>query len=290
MKYIKRLLVILGIIIALLIMLATPALAIGNPTSITFGTVSPYNMYQVFCNVLSTGDMLVASLPYIHYDGGDPTDYTGKQAFSFQLLSTDETTVLFQTPVVDYEDTIIGIYLTASQVTTAGISQSGSYWLRLAPNPALFTPTEGTNQKSAQLSASDWITTTLGNTQTYLRQWCINRALELQTLDAPTGGYTVYVNGVQYLNTLATQIFIAGIPGLDQMCPTLFQSSSSGIQLSIPANSYSTGTVSGTSGTPNVTGSGTLWTTITATDEFISIAGDSNNYQISSITDDTHLV
>ncbi len=292
-QIVKRLIYCFTIALTMLLLFASPVLAIGDPDSISFGITSPYNKYAVYENVIEDGDMLFAALPFIEY-ASEPTDYTASEAFTFQVLDTVGTTVLYQIPVVGYQDTIIGIYLSAAQVTAGSLVYGSAYYLRLAPNPTLFTPSEGTNQASAQLSGDDWNTGTLGYTQTIsasnsLRMQMITWALQLEDYDSPTGGYTVYVNGIQYLNTVATQIFINGISGLDQMCPPLFQVSSADINLTIPAYSYSTGTVSGTSGTKNITGVGTDWTTISADDEYMTITGDSKTYKIDTVTSATTL-
>ncbi len=311
MKKLKRILYLIGVVLTLVFLFATPifAIPVTNPTSITFGITAPYNKYAVYQNVIENGDLLFAALPYIHYAGGDPTTYTSRQAFSFQILNSAGTTVLYQTPIVNYEDTVIGIYLTAAQVTAGGsdLTYGGANKLRLAPNPTLLTPTEvdsngqNGNQQTVTLFLGDWNTGTLGYTKVTsasnsLRLQMLSFALDLYNLDLPTGGYTVFVSGVTYLNTVATQIFINGISGLDAMCPTLFQVSSSGIALNPGQYSYSTGTVSGTSGTNTLTGVGTSWLTAitangqTAVAQWIMITGDSNKYQISSVTTDTTIV
>lgn len=291
-RIIRRTLSVVGVLLIIVYCFATPVMAIGNPDSITFG-IGSNSQYAVYQNVVENGDLLFTALPYIHYTV-TPTDYTASQAFTFQLISTDGTTVLYQTPIIDYEATIIGIYLTAAQVTASSITYGGAYSLRLAPNPTLFTPTEGTNQATVGLNLSNWNTGTLGYTQTLtasnsLRLQMIAWALDLQDLYSPTGGYLVAVSGVYYLNTAGTQIFLAGIPGLDVMCPPLFQVSASGINLSIAPYSYSTGTVSGTSGTNTLTGVGTDWTTISADDQYITITGDNNRYKIDTVTGATTL-
>lgn len=290
-RIIRKALSVLGTLLVIVYLFASPVLAIGNPDSIYFGITAPYDKFGAWENVIQDGDMLFTGLADVNYASA-PNDYTASEAFTFQLLNTDGTTVLYQIPVVNYQATMIGIYLTAAQVTASSITYGGAYSLRLAPNPTLFTPTEGTNQATQVIGAEYWHTGTLGYTKlttasNSLRLQMIAWAVQLEAHDSPTGGYVVTVNGVDYINTTGSQVFLAGISGLDIMCPTLFQVSTTDINLTIGQYSYSTGTVSGTSGTNSLTGVGTDWTSITVADAWIKIANDINLYQITSASDAT---
>lgn len=102
-----------------LMLLATPTLAISNPDSITFGT-GTVARYKVFYNVYETGDMLFIAETYVHY-ASEPTDYTAEEAFSFNLMSSDLSATYLIANVPEYENKVISIYQTATQVTALGL-------------------------------------------------------------------------------------------------------------------------------------------------------------------------
>ena len=128
--------------------LSVPVFAIIDPTTITFGSGTDANMYQVFQNVAEDGDMLFVVESDIHY-ADTPTDYTAEQSFMFELLKTDGTTVIQSTPILEFENYVESIYFTDAQVTSFDLTWQDTYSVRLTGNPAIFgTPVEGTNQRT----------------------------------------------------------------------------------------------------------------------------------------------
>lgn len=230
-----RIIVVVLISMANLLLLATPAFAINNPNNIDFGTgIAKY--YKVFYNVLETGDWLVAAEGYVNY-AVEPTDYDPEEAFLFELVDTDAVTTLASKPLQAWGDRPIGIYLTATQVTTLGLTTGAAYVVRITPNPALFDgvnfggggAVEGTNQVSATLGAQDYSDQDLGDdggvpTSNNLRNGMITVAENMEANDTPADSYLATVQGYQYLSLDGGDLFIEGIPGLQSMCPILFQS------------------------------------------------------------------
>lgn len=233
MRWKRRiLLAICAVVVGVLLsaFFVAPAFAISDPDDIEFGSGTNTNMYQVFQNLDEDGDMLFVAETYIHY-ATPPTDYACSQAFLFELLDTDGTTVLYATPVLEYENYVTSIYLTATQAES--LTWGSAYSVRLTGSPSIFgTPTEGTNQKTASLMESDYIDDTpAGTSVTGLRIFCLDVAEDLEANDDPTDDYIITVEGVDYLTTTGGNIFLAGVPNLNVYCPTLFQTTSGPIEL-----------------------------------------------------------
>ena len=227
MKNYKKLLISTLLAVIVFCIPAYFALAISNPDSITFGS-GAYPEKRVFENVLETGDMLITAEIYPYY-AVEPTDYTADEAFIFELISVDETTTIISRPIVEYGDRPIGIYLSASQVTSLGIVSGTAYGLRLTGNPAVFASPTG-NTVIVHLSDTDYIDQTAsGNTTTtnLLRNKMIEYATNMENNDTPTSSYLSTYQGITYLSVTGADLFNAGIPGLDYMCPVLYVYSSS---------------------------------------------------------------
>lgn len=239
----------------------SPVYAIGNPTTINFGTGTTM-VYNVFYNVLETGDWLITTEGYVYYTV-PPTDYTASEAFLFELLNTAGTAVLASTPLNSYGDRPISIYLTATQVGPTGLNLTvgGAYGLRLTGNPLVFASPTG-NTKTVYLNSGDYINqagaTDVNNP---LRDNLIMMATNIQAEDILRGiitaltPYIVTVQGVRYLTILGGSIFLEGINSLSNICPILFQSALEVLPGDIPE---STGTYARTM-TPE-----RKWGTITA--------------------------
>lgn len=231
----KKLLSVILSLITLAILPATAALAISNPTSIAFGTGTSTNRYNVFQNILETGDVLIAAETLVAY-ASDPTDYTSQEAFNLELLDTTGTTVLFSSTIKKYGGGVNAIYLSASQVT-ANFTWGTAYILRIAGNPSIFGAlVEGTNKVTKTLQASDYINDTpAGTSLSGLRSFMITTAENLQTYDGVTT-YTTTNAAVTYITPTGSNIFNAGVPGLSGMIPTLFSVSAGVFQYTDPAH------------------------------------------------------
>lgn len=217
----KRLLVSVLIAVASVLLITSPVLAIANPDTIAFAS-SGAGRYKVFENVQETGDMLFVAESYIHY-ASEPDDYTASEAFSFQLLNVAGDTVLLQTAITDYEDTVISIYQTAAQVlANADLSSGTLYNLRIAGNPAMFgAPTEGTNMATKPLTADDWLDQSeYSGVDSWLYTFCITVVANIETSSGAT--HTAQVGGVTYLDASGATLFLAGIPSLNVFLPEIF--------------------------------------------------------------------
>jgi len=236
----KRLLLTFGtgLLALLLVVLPVFAITIGNPDTIAFGsgTGASANPYRVFANVLETGDFLFAAEGLVYYAVAQ--NYTASQAFLFEIMDTTNTTVLFATPLTSYGDRPIGIYMTATQATSANITSGTAYIVKITGNPLVFASPTG-NTVSATLATGDYFDEAIFGTtpasRSYgdpLRLWCLITAGNMQAYDVVTT-YLAYVQGYNYLTTTGGNLFISGISNLNNMCPLLFQASIQ--QLTAPA-------------------------------------------------------
>lgn len=214
-----------------LLLLVSPIFAIGNPDDIDWSDSTDASAkYNVFENVLETGDWLIVAEGFVDYTvTGIPTDYTASQAFLFELVDTDTVTTLVSIPLNDYGNRPISIYLSATRVTTdLGLTSGLPYIIRITGNPLIFPSPIG-NTVQATLAPTDFIDQSLGAdsdppNDNQLRNFLIAMAERIQAYDTPTDDYLASVEGYQYLTTVGADIFIEGIPELVTMCPILFQS------------------------------------------------------------------
>jgi len=216
-----------------------PVFALANPDAISFGApTSIQPTYRAFYNVNQTGDMLFMAESYVHYVSTPST--ASNVAFLFELLSPSGTTVLASTPLWSYEDKPVSIYLTASRVTTLGLTVNSMYGLRITGNPLIFTSlVEGTNMVTSYLDASNWSNQSLNSATTLspLRGFGLNMMTNIQVNDVPSTPYITTITGVTYITTTGSAIMLSGVTGLDTWCPQLFQFSVSTIQNVTPPSS-----------------------------------------------------
>lgn len=207
----------------------------ANPDAIQFGTgVVPGK--KAFYNILEDGDMAFMAEVYVKYNA-PPTVFTAGQAFSFLVLNNAGTIVLTSTPLIEYGDRPIGIYFTAANVNSLGLAENTLYKYRVSGNPTIFpTLTEGINMRTLTLTIGDWADMSLAtDTIDVLREFILGRWIikgmvyNINTTDNPTPDYYMTSGGKYYLNASGSPsgqtIFLEGIPGLDRMCPTCFQTS-----------------------------------------------------------------
>ncbi len=231
MRILKLLCRALAVAVMIVLAVVSPVFAISNPDAIAFYCVGSTPVVKVFYNVLQTGDMLFTAEQYVHYVV-TPNE-TASQAFMFEVLNTAGNETIASTPLKQYEAKPISIYMTANQVSTAGISVGEALILRIMGNPLMFASPTG-NSVNVTLGASNYIDQLLGEdggvaTSNNLRNFLIEMADDIETFDSPPAGseYIVTVSGVRYLSTEGSSLFLEGIPGLDAMCPIIFQYGSS---------------------------------------------------------------
>lgn len=195
-----------------------PVFAATNPTIIQWGNTSPASQYQVFYNVAETGDWLLIAESYI-----ETTDTNlSTNAFSFSLLNTAGTSIIRSVPLWSYGDRPTSIYISAADVTSLGLSVGGAYVIKLAGNPTLFSSSTN-NTITAALSSSDYSDQSTATTSLNpLKVFCVQMGQHMEVTDG-VSTYMTAVGGNWYVTSTAASLFLLGIPSLDVMCPTLFQ-------------------------------------------------------------------
>jgi hypothetical protein len=163
----------------------------------------------VFSGYLESGDMLFLVhykniyAPYYPYD--DPSQY-----FNLQLLDTDGTTLLHQTPCQQWGYVPGSIYINAD--SASGLTYGSGYYLRI------YGTFSGNPSVQYQLTAGDW----LGTTAAYLDQWILHTAYDMEDYYGSTLTASVAGKGT-VLNEVGGVTFIIGIPELEVVRPDLFQ-------------------------------------------------------------------
>jgi hypothetical protein len=203
----------------------------SNPATGNAWSWQDIDNLQVGISLAATANTTMCSevwvvISYTRDNPGSEAD----EAFMFELLNSSGNTTYATVPLQAYGDRPIGIYLSASEVATLGLSITGNYMVRIAGNPIVFASPTG-NSVNATLGASDYVDQLLGvdggiAPANNLRNYMIGMAGNIEDYDNPIDDYIVTVKGVRYLSTSGSSIFLEGVPNLDSMCPILFQYSS----------------------------------------------------------------
>jgi hypothetical protein len=249
--------------LSVMFFVVSPALATyADPVSINITSA------KVFRNVFATNDMLFImayDLAYVTIPT-DPADET-----YYMNLYDVGGTLLYSRGVNYYQANLNSIYLTAAQAAT--LTWGTAYTLKLVVNPSkVATLTEGTNMVTVALDPNfGYIDGTLVTTPALLESYLSTVMHTISTtLLALTPPITILITtGLNdVLNTQGSLYFRQAIPGLDTVCPNLFQVSSTDIvNPSFTATGAITAdqTIAGTLGTTTARGVSALasWFSIT---------------------------
>ena len=202
--------VVLLVTLLVLLSVATPAYAIEDPDSISIESVKVYE------GLWESGDMLFLVEYKIMYGSNpdeDPQDTFLLGVWAGAVKGPDR-------PLDYYYHNFTSVYLTAAQVATFGYTFEDELKVRVAGNPAYFPVlTEGVNMDTATLSAGNWVNGgDLETTRTYLAAWCIILAKVFEA----SWDITLLTSGDK-LNSTGMLKFKEAIPGLDSICPEIFQ-------------------------------------------------------------------
>ena len=170
---------------------------------------------SVFSSMTEDGDWLTVFLykniysPYYQYE--DPAEY-----FNLQLIDTDNSTIAQgKLPAWGYKPG--GIYI--AQDTAAYLTWGNNYTVQMEGTSAKFSSPEPST--SHVLLPTEYI----GSETFWLGEWIISSAgvieeyyginLTMSSLGNETFPYTI-------LNEIGCEIYIAGIPGIEELCPERF--------------------------------------------------------------------
>lgn len=194
---------------------ATPVAAVpAAPDSITLP-----KMYA-FRNLVETGDFSLVFESGINY--ATPPTITANQAFIFQLLGTDGTTILGTSTPFNYHNSGYGLGASAFYFPAATAPTWGAtYSIKITGNPAVFTGTIPSGV-FVVTEATYTASTTQDDNQHELYTAVLTIANDLQsswgsTYVMTTAGTTrtvLYQDGANY--------FRSAVPGIQSMSPYLF--------------------------------------------------------------------
>lgn len=188
---------------------SSSVLAIGNPISTSIVSV------RVFNNLWETGDQLYV-LEYKVMYASDPTE---EPEDTFLVGIWDTGVEVATKPLPYYYHNIAAVYLDAA---SAKVWES-ELTAQVTGNPVYFsTLTPGVNQASLTITSGYWISGTEEESRGYLGVWIISLATELET----SWGIDL-LTATNKLNSVGSLLFTEAIPGLTNICPTIFAVSGS---------------------------------------------------------------
>lgn len=200
----------LAIIIALVLLLgvATPVMAMAEPDDVSLDDI------QIFTNLINTGDFL-AIVPYSIPFTTIPDDDISK-TFIFRLLSPDGSTengTALAYPKYDkgYGDGVVSFYF------TSGMTWGEEYIFRVQENPAYYPSPQywdfviGDSNYTSDSDQQAALKAKIVDSATYL-----SPIFEYNLLSTSESGQTV-------LSLYGELYYLFAIPGLQSMCPDLFQ-------------------------------------------------------------------
>lgn len=194
------------------LLIATPVYAIANPDNVDIPD------RYVNRNILETGDMLLYGKYYVNY--ASVPDKSIDEAFYFQLLDTDGSTILATDIAYNYYNSgygygVFSFYFTAAQAPT----WSQVYTIRVSGNPSAFTDIP---VYDFTLTLSDYTaSTSTEDNQDEIYENVIDLANDLEdawSVTLLTSGDTKTV-----LDADGEQYFRKAIGGLQALAPDLFQ-------------------------------------------------------------------
>lgn len=190
----------------------TSVFAIGNPTGNM--TIESVRVYE---GLWETGDMLFVVEYQVEYAPDpeeDPQD-------TFLVGSWNATGAKGPDRPLDYyQHNFTSIYLTDNQSDNFTYVFEDELKVRVMGNPAYFPVlTEGVNMATVTLATGHWVNEgSLEDTRLYLADWCLTLAGVFEA----SWGLPLLTSGNK-LNSTGMVKFKEAIPGLDGICPQIFQ-------------------------------------------------------------------
>lgn len=208
-NWLHRLLV-LPVTLLVLLSVATPVYSIVDPDLISIESV------RVYEGLWETGDMLFL----VEYKDMYAVDPDEDPQDTFLLGVWDGAVKGPDRPLDYYQHNFTSVYMTAAQVAAFGYTFGDELKVRVAGNPVFFPSlVEGTNMKTVTLSGGNWLNGgSLETTREYLAAWCIVLAGVLEDSWSIT-----LLTSSDRLNATGMSKFKEAIPGLDSICPDIFQ-------------------------------------------------------------------
>lgn len=185
---------------------------------------------RVFTDYTKAGDQLFVFSYSVVYNEGDPTVNPGDY-FLVQLFDTDGTTLKAQKTLPAWGYSKPMCFYLASKLNGEPFLPSGeNYTIRIVGTVSKFPVVQPTASQTLGTTGDTWrgkITSELGSgvTGRKFRAWAIDTAKNIGDYYGESDDLIVQINNVTSLNADGGVIFLAGMPGLDSVCPDLFSSS-----------------------------------------------------------------
>jgi hypothetical protein len=208
---------------AIFFMVAPISATYADPTSISIASA------KVFQNVFQANDMLFVMFYNVAY-ASPPTD-APSDLFYMNLYDTNGV-LLYSRGINYYQYNVNAIYLTAAQA--ASLTWGSAYNFKLTANPSKVSSLVlGTNYVAGTLDPNyGWVTGTLATTPGLLQSYLTTQLAPMNvalTAMTPTNPILITTGSNQVLNTNGSLYLKTAIPGIDAICPTLFQVASNDI-------------------------------------------------------------
>lgn len=214
-------------LVLILSILPYPVNAVADPTSVSIVST------KVFQNVFATGDQLF----FVEYDvayGVDPTEHA-HDTYLMQIF--DGATLKAQKALSYYDLHIVALYMNSTQTT---VVWGSAITIKITGNPSVFFPS-GTPSYSRLLASTDWIEDVPTNsTHTYLGTYVLGIAQDLEDnwpVDPTTGLPLIYLlSADNLLSSAGALIFGECIPGLETVCPEIYETSTTSVTFTPATN------------------------------------------------------
>lgn len=174
---------------------------------------------KVFTSYSQDGDWMIGIDYYAQVPPAYPTEETG--LYLSLCFKTPGGTYLAKTQLTQWGNRIASIYLSKAAITYLGLVSKSPYVLTIEPTSLWASAPESATYV---LTGEDWI----GTNKLLLDKWVRDTAQEMSLLTGEslyterTPAGTVYDEGMGVLTDQGAQIFLAGIPELDEIRPNLF--------------------------------------------------------------------
>ncbi len=223
-----RILVIIGLVACVLFNNVAYATAISHPSSTPTITITTVHVNQ---NTATTGDVIFTGLydlPYTTLPTAVDPAWTADKAFIFQLIDTDNITILgLNTPypffASGYRQGVFAFYFPASANMTSVAKWNQPYTIRISENPSLFASPQSWD---ATISTSSYTTfVTQADNQADLGSSVIALAQTLQSFYSCTlltsSGFRTVLSALGGLSD-GENYFRGAIYGLQAMAPSIY--------------------------------------------------------------------
>ncbi len=192
--------------------------AVGSSTDLLIRSA------EVFPNYGESGSLLFCVEYVNNYTYLFP-DKSPAKYFSVQVLATNNIDVLASTPLPNWGDRPVGIYINPTYASSSFVYGT-HYYIKLIANTVTGSPASGMSVEY-QLTDNDWNGGAQDVNYNPLDSWCIGTAYHMEIADSSYNYITLTTDVGKQINDNAGGYFTSGIAGIGQVRPDLFTTSQS---------------------------------------------------------------